>query len=253
MLASLKGKMYTGCDMNTTAKDMDYLSERCLDHGGSDYVLAAIGNKECCPNTATAFGVFGAIEAAMGGNVAGKRLLVHGCGGVGSVVARLLVQHGAEHVATVDTIPERAALDGCVNVSAETEWWAGDYNAIVPCSYSGLLTDKLRLSADAVVGATNLPFATRAAQEAAEATLTFVPEGVSSAGAVIVDSVEHYSRDHFIEAKPELLYEFARETVRAKTLELLESAREANTAPSKIIAEIAEPRTTDPIGRRFQA
>lgn len=253
MLADLKGKMYTGCDMNTTTKDMDYLSERCLDNGGSDYVLAAIGNKACCPNTATAYGVFGAVEAAMGGNVAGKRLLVHGCGGVGSVVARLLVEHGADHVATVDVVSERASLDGCVNVSSEEEWWVGDYDAVVPCSSSGLLTEDFRLDAGVVVGATNLPFATDAAQDAAEARITFIPEGVSSAGAVIVDSVEHYSRDHFVDADPELLYEFTRETIRAKTFELLESAKEANVPPSKIVSDIAEPRTTDPIGRRFQA
>ena len=29
MLTELKGAMYTGCDMNTTTGDMDYLSARC--------------------------------------------------------------------------------------------------------------------------------------------------------------------------------------------------------------------------------
>mmetsp|Transcript_19913 Transcript_19913/g.60411 ORF Transcript_19913/g.60411 Transcript_19913/m.60411 type:complete len:479 (-) Transcript_19913:2148-3584(-) len=253
MLTTLDGKMYTGCDMNTTTEDMDYLSELCLSHGGRDYVLAAIGNKACCPNTATAYGVFGAVEATLGGSVAGKRLLVHGCGGVGSVVARLLVEHGAAHIATLDTLPERADLAGCANVSHEPEWWAAGYDAIVPCSASGLFTEERVLRAGAVVGATNLPFSSRAAQDVAEASLTFVPEGVSSAGAVIVDSVEHYSRKQFAEAPPEMLYEFTRETVRAKTLELLDAARRAGVAPSAVVADIAEPRDTDPIGRRFEA
>ena len=34
--------------------------------GGPRYVFAAIGNQACCPNTATAYGVLGAIEASSG-------------------------------------------------------------------------------------------------------------------------------------------------------------------------------------------
>ena len=87
MLAEQNGAMYTGCDMNTTTADMAYLDSQ------SPYVLAAIGNPACCPNTATGYGVFGAVQAILGGDVAGKSLLVHGCGGVGAVVARLLAEH----------------------------------------------------------------------------------------------------------------------------------------------------------------
>lgn len=85
LLADLDGAMYTGCDMNTTTNDMDYLAQRC------PYVLAAIGNLDACPNTATAYGVLGAIEACLDGDVRGKTLLVHGCGNVGSHVAAELV------------------------------------------------------------------------------------------------------------------------------------------------------------------
>ena len=87
MLAEQNGAMYTGCDMNTTTADMAYLDSQ------SPYVLAAIGNPACCPNTATGYGVFGAVQAILGGDVAGKSLLVHGCGGVGAGVARLLAEH----------------------------------------------------------------------------------------------------------------------------------------------------------------
>lgn len=45
----------------------------------------------------------------------------------------------------------------------------------------------------AIVGATNLPFATDEAYAVCEARGTvYIPEGVSSAGAVIADSVEHW-------------------------------------------------------------
>ena len=58
MLRDLGGAMFTGCDMNTTTGDMAYLHSRC------PYVLAAIGNAACCPNTATAYGVLGGLEAS---------------------------------------------------------------------------------------------------------------------------------------------------------------------------------------------
>merc|ERR1712185_780553 len=100
---------------------MAYLSDK------TPYVLAAIGNSACCPNTATAYG-------ALGGSVEGKRLLVHGCGGVGHTVAKLLVKHGAAEVHTMDRLAARADIDGCVNVtqSHADSWWTGEYDAIVP-------------------------------------------------------------------------------------------------------------------------
>ena len=108
LLEELDGAMYTGCDMNVTTKDMDYLSEKC------PYVLAAVGNDATCPNKATAYGVLGAVEATLGGSVEGKKLLVHGCGGVGAYVAAELVELGAASVKTVDMTKEKADIAGCV-------------------------------------------------------------------------------------------------------------------------------------------
>ena len=151
MLAEQNGAMYTGCDMNTTTADMAYLDSQ------SPYVLAAIGNPACCPNTATGYGVFGAVQAILGGDVAGKSLLVHGCGGVGAVVARLLVEHGAASVKTYDVLAERADIAGCTNVSANEAWWRHEVDCLVPCSASGLLTSETPLAAANVVGACTSP------------------------------------------------------------------------------------------------
>ena len=56
LLEELDGKMYTGCDLNTTTSDMEEMAQQ------SPYVLAAIGNERANPNDATAFGVIGAIQ-----------------------------------------------------------------------------------------------------------------------------------------------------------------------------------------------
>ena len=55
VLVSLDGSMYTGCDLNSTLDDMEYLSRK------SPYILAAIGNDTVDPNHATAHGVVGGV------------------------------------------------------------------------------------------------------------------------------------------------------------------------------------------------
>ena len=96
LLEELDGAMYTGCDMNTTPAMMQSLHDRC----GGRYVLAALANETCCPNTATAAGVLGAVTACVDGDVRGKTFVVHGCGGVGGAVAAGLVELGAASVKT---------------------------------------------------------------------------------------------------------------------------------------------------------
>lgn len=248
MLTDLDGAMYTGCDMNTTTQDMDYLSERC------PYVLAAVGNPECCPNTATAYGVVGSVEAVLDGSVAGKTLLVHGCGNVGATVAEKLLSLGAKRVYTVDAVAERAEQPGCTALGADAAWWTMEVDALVPCSASGLLTESraAEIRAGAIVGATNLPFASDEARRIAEQErgVVFVPEGVSSAGAVVVDSIEFFSNNTFSKSQPKLLYEFTREVVGEKVKDLLEQAQRLRVAPSLVVPLIAEHDET-PVGAHF--
>ena len=248
MLTEFNGAMYTGCDMNTTTGDMDYLAERC------PYVLAAVGNPECCPNTATAYGVLGAVEATFGGSVKGKSILVHGCGNVGSVVASKLVELGAAKVMTVDVDPQRAKLPGTTPLSADAAWWATPCDALVPCSASGLLTAERskQLKCTAIVGATNLPFESEEARRVAEAErgVTFVPEGLSSAGAVVVDSIEYYANRDFSSAPPVALYEFTRRVIAEKVALLLTHAQRLRVAASLVVPLVAEHRDV-PVGARF--
>jgi len=248
MLTEMKGTMYTGCDLNTTVGDMDYLSSRC------PYVLAAKGNTACCPNAATAYGVLGAVEAAVGGDLRGKRLLVHGCGNVGGVVAEQLVKLGAAEVLTVDSDPSKATIPGCTPLAAESKWWAQDVDVLVPCSASGLLTAEraAQLQCHTIVGATNLPFASVEAREIAEGErgVIFVPEGVSSAGAVLVDSVEFYAHNEFEKASPQALYAFTHETIGQKVTDLLVKSQRLRVPPSLVVPLVAE-TDPEPAGVRF--
>lgn len=64
-----------------------------------------------------------------------------------------------------------------------------------------------------IVGASNLPFASAVTQKVAEVDhqIRFVPEGITSAGAVIVDSVEQFDTEAFKNAQPDELYAFCRQ------------------------------------------
>ena len=250
VLRDLGGQVYTGCDMNTTPDDMVDL------HAQVPYVLAALPNVSVCPNTITGYGVFGAVEAAFDFDVSGRTLLVHGCGGVGSVVAGLLRDSGA-NVLTFDINPERANLPGCTNISAEAQdtWFQYDCDGLVPCSASHTLTeDRVRqLKCKTIVGATNLPFATPEAKSmAVQMGITFIPESVSSAGAVIGDSIEHFDRDAFANAEPSDVYEFARAAVAAKTSETVQASAKFNEPPSVVYTKVSsEARGDEPIGLKF--
>ena len=67
-------------------------------------------------------------------------------------------------------------------------------------------------STQIIVGATNLPFSSPVAENIFLQTgKMFIPEGISSAGAVIVDSIEHHDTETFAAADPQVIYEFVRE------------------------------------------
>jgi len=257
LLDELNGTMYTGCDLNTTTQDMGSLATQ------SPYVLAAIGNEKANPNDATAFGVLGALQACFP-DFAGKTFLVHGCGGVGGTVAAELVRAGA-NVYTRDLSPTKADVFGATNISdgmpdAMEEWWTLDVDAIVPCSASGLIdqakAEQLGSSCKLICGATNLPFASSDVQNFVEQRgVTFVPEGVTSAGAVIMDSVEHYDPQAFEDSSPMDLYEFCRNKVLEKTHQLLEIAVEDNVSVASATPQVMD-ETLDsdciPVGETFR-
>ena len=242
-----QGGYVHGCDMNTTVDDMAYLAERSPCARG-------IGNSACCPNTATAYGVPGGVEATLGGDEGSRCSCT--AAATSAPPSRGSSSSGAASVHTIDMAPSRAEIAGCVNVSEshKESWWAGNYDAIVPCSSSGLFTAQIaaELRCGAIVGATNLPFATRADQEVAEIErgVKFVPEGVSSAGAVIVDSIEHFRPQAFAAAEPEAMYEFTREVVREKVAALVLLAERLNVPPSLATPLITADRSETPIGMR---
>ena len=277
-LHSLDGSVYTGCDMNTDFKDMKYLSELC------PYVLASL-ESTIDANKSTAHGVVGAVAKAAGligaratsahdeekggrNAVKGKTFLVLGTGKVGSHVSEILASLGGR-VLTHDAIASRADVPGCTNVSdvAQGRWWEVAHDILVPCCASGVITAEAvpKMTTKVIVGATNIPFESTAAHRASEERgIVFIPDMLSSAGAVLADSIEHYSASEYQSARDSEVYAFVQTLISDKTEELLEVMRPpggqiANPSGAsaaagdslKLLSKVFEDKGTQPVGRRF--
>ena len=211
VLNEFEGTKYTGGDLNTTDNDMEYLFER------TPYVLAGLANPAIDPSLATAYGVVGSI-LGLSLDVEQTSFFVHGCGKVGHSVARILLEHGAARVYVYDRDEKKMAS---VHGSTPVKGIVPDHDVFVPCSASGILDEAFAraLPAKHVVGATNVPFLNQSAEDMFGGN--FVPECISSAGAVIVDSVEHFNRDKFELASPAPMYRFVQDATKEKTLEFM--------------------------------
>ncbi|MFF1957426.1 hypothetical protein ACFVWX_10590 [Streptomyces sp. NPDC058220] len=244
VLNGYEGRLYTGADMGVTAHDMELLA------GMTPYVLNAVSSA-FEPHTATAFGVLGAVEAWARGPVAGLRVLVHGTGKVGGVLARELATAGAT-VLTCDIAPGVADLPGCRPVE---DWAEREVDVLVPCSVNDLIDVRLarRLRCGAVIGSAHAVLADEdvTADVLYGRGITYLPAPLVSAGAVMVDSMELYGPEAFRGASPRRVYEFVRNTVRSAVADLTAAALHAGLSPTAALDRVTLPPTGAYCGLRF--
>jgi leucine dehydrogenase len=191
----LDGSMYTGCDLNTCDIDMDYLTEAT----GEKYVLAG-RHSRVDTNIATASsvigGILGCVEAMEGSSDISKlTFTVQGCGKVGSTVAKELVKLGAKCVQTCDLFPAASDIPGCTKIANCEDWASTPCDFLVPCANSLAITEDVASNfpkgVKYCVGAANSPFANAQAKAIFDDRgVMHIPESISSAGAILADSVE---------------------------------------------------------------
>ncbi|MFM7465098.1 MAG: Glu/Leu/Phe/Val dehydrogenase dimerization domain-containing protein [Cyanobium sp.] len=242
LLEALGGAMVTGCDLNTSPHDMVQLSRL------TPHVLAAIGS-QIDASSCTAHGTLGALEAVR--HQPGSAL-VHGCGAVGSVVARELITRGWT-VHTVDLDPARAAIPGARPLDPFGPWWRQPVDVLLPCSSSGLLgaAQVKQLQASALVSAANAPFRQpQGPRQLAERGVLVLPDPLVNAGAVIADSIERYAPEAWAQAQPAAVYAFVAEAVRQRSQRFLAQLRAGAEARAALEA-VAAPAGEAPIGTRF--
>ena len=249
LLDSLDGQMITGCDLNTTINDMEQLQQL------TPHVLAAVGS-DIDASTATAYGVIGALDAYQKSLKPQKRknktALVHGCGAVGRVVTELLIEM-SWNVLTVDIDPVKSHIDGALALDAKSEWWNKDFDVLIPCSISGLITENIAnsLKANAVIPAANAPFLNSSnINILLEKNIVVVPDPIVNAGAVIADSIELFDPDSWNNSNPEDIYKFVKACVFDNTSIFL-NLKEKGLSVEDIIEKIIEMKSSQPIGMSF--
>lgn len=245
----LGGRYLAAEDVGATTADMDALAEVTPWVTGVSESLGGSGD----PSPVTAFGVLCAMRAALDAQLGtpvlrGRRVLVQGAGHVGTHLARLLADEGAE-VLVADRDPARAArvaeATGATVVDtahALTTWC----DVLAPCALGGVLTEQVAplLRCRVVVGAANNQLADRAADHAiARRNILVVPDFVASAGGIvnIAQELTGYDRDR-------AYAETAR--IEDTTARVIEWARHDGVTPTEAALAMARRRIAEEGGGR---
>jgi leucine dehydrogenase len=187
LVDSLGGTFVTGPDMNTREADMDVIGNR------TPYVFcrSVANGGSGDPSIHTALGVFHGIRASLdhalgSDDPAGRTVLVQGAGSVGSKLARLLAEAGA-NVLVSDVDEERARATGATVVPAELALET-DCDVYAPCALGATLSaDSIPLLRCRVVaGAANNQLATPEDGERLRAAgILYAPDYVINSGGAL--------------------------------------------------------------------
>ncbi|HET7566980.1 MAG TPA: Glu/Leu/Phe/Val dehydrogenase dimerization domain-containing protein [Gaiellaceae bacterium] len=184
LVASLGGSYHTAGDMNIAPADLDVVAERCPWVYGTSERGGDSG-----PGTARGVlhGIRAAVEHVFGApELAGRRVLVQGCGAVGHDLALALAAEGAD-VLVSDVDEERARATGLPSVPAASAIGA-ECDVYAPCAVGGTLNaDSIpRLRCRIVAGSANNQLADPAdADRLHERGILYAPDYVINAGGVV--------------------------------------------------------------------
>ncbi|MEW6034503.1 MAG: Glu/Leu/Phe/Val dehydrogenase dimerization domain-containing protein [Chloroflexota bacterium] len=190
-IASLCGKYVAMEDAGTTPEDMEYV------HAETQYVvgLPAYLGGSGDPSASTAYGVLRVMEACArhvfgSGALKGRPVAVQGLGKVGSALARLLYQEGAEIIAcdTNEEATKGAYRQYGATIVEPDEIYDVGCDIFSPCALGGVVSDRTipRLKARVVAGAANNQLADDGCgQKLADRDILYAPDYVANAGGLI--------------------------------------------------------------------
>ncbi len=185
---SLGGRYVTAEDVGTSTGDMDYV------HMETNYV-AGLTDRSGDPSPVTARGVFRAIQASAkwrwgSDDLAGRTVLVQGCGHVGYNLAKELHAVGAKTiVADMDADRVKRVVDNFGAKGVKPDEIVGQKADIfAPCALGGVINDKTipQLKVEIVAGAANNQLLEeRHGDELEKRNILYAPDYVVNAGGVI--------------------------------------------------------------------
>lgn len=187
LLDSLGGRFWTGPDLNTNERDMDMLPYALI----KSEARGGLGSSA----PATAVGVLHGIRASVKHRFGSDRLdglvvLVQGIGGVGSHLAELLVNAGAQVlVSDVDAARVRdLAARLSVRSIAPEHVYRADCDVFAPCAIGGLFDERSipQLKCRIVAGAANNQLATpEDGRRLRDRQILYAPDYVINAGGAV--------------------------------------------------------------------
>ncbi len=180
----LAGNFLTAGDLGTRGTDLRIMAARTryVRTDEADLVAAAgTGLRTCLAACA---------QTAGRGSIAGLRVAVQGCGAIGRAVSRALYEAGT-HLVVADLDRDaaaRVATETGAEIVPPEDILRADVDVLAPCARGGVITDEVvdGIRAWAVCGAANNILARPELAHALSARdILFVPDMISSAGAVI--------------------------------------------------------------------
>jgi leucine dehydrogenase len=184
------GCYFTGLDVGTSAEDLKAV--------GAETKYAAV---RLDFGKSTARGLMAAIRAALkfatgSDALEGRRAAIQGLGSVGAELARLLHDAGAELIVADVNGPLAARIgEECgAEVVAPAKLLTADCDVLCPCALGSVLTGAVvdSLQCKVIAGSANNQLASAVVgKQLAAAGITYVPDYVANAGALIKGVTEH--------------------------------------------------------------
>jgi valine dehydrogenase (NAD+) len=255
-VASLGGRYITACDVGTYVADMDIISRECRWVTGRSVAEGGAGDS----SVLTAFGVFQGMRACAERiwqvpTLRDRRVGIAGVGKVGSKLAALLLEDGAEVVVTdvseaaIDRLqsahPEVAAVpDAIALADAKVDVYA-------PCALGGALDDEMvealvaGATCRAVCGGANNQLAHPGVEKMLDDRgILYAPDYVVNSGGVIqvADELHGFSFER-ARSKAEQIFETTRRIFALAADEGVPPAVAADRLAERRMAEVSRLRT----------
>lgn len=243
---SLNGKYITAEDVNTSARDMEYIALETSHVTGVPEYMGGSGD----PSPFTAYGVFMGMKASakkMWGNdsLSGKKVLVQGVGHVGQYLVGHLIQDGAKVYITdinQEKIKETVDKFHSVEVVDGASIFDMDIDIYAPCALGATVNSEsiAKMKCPIIAGAANNQLAVENVHgpELIKKGILYAPDFLINAGGLInvAAELDGYNRERVM-GNVEKIYD--------RTLDIYHLSETENIHTQAAAIKIAEKRLQD--------
>jgi len=243
---SLNGKYITAEDVNTSARDMEFIALETSHVTGVPEYMGGSGD----PSPFTAYGVFVGMKASAkkhwgNDNLSGKKVLVQGVGHVGQYLVGHLVEEGAKVYITdinQDKVKETVGKFPSVEVVDGATIFDMDIDIYAPCALGATVNSEsiAKMKCPIISGAANNQLAdeNKHGMELIKKGILYAPDFLINAGGLInvAAELDGYNRERVM-GNIEKIYD--------RTLEIYDLSAKDNIHTQAAAIKMAEQRIQD--------